>query len=80
MVFKNPGVNFVIEIITFLASVGGLPPLKSLRYFYYWIMILQRPGFEPRTSIPEDWCATNEPPQNLFKWSNYAFSVRKTSE
>ena len=44
-------------------------PPSTLRFLQYFTMILQRiriivvdAGFEPGTSAPEVWCATNEPP------------------
>ena len=54
----------IFFLYIFLASGGGFP--------LYYTMILQRPriivgdsGFEPETSAPEVWGATNEPPENM---------------
>ena len=51
----------------YVASGGGFPPFPEI--LLYYTMILQCPriivveaGFEPGTSAPEVWRATNEPP------------------
>ena len=56
--------KYIFFLYIFLASGGGFP--------LYYTMILQRPriivgdsGFEPETSAPEVWGATNEPPENM---------------
>ena len=48
-------------------------PPSTLRFLHYYTMILQRiriivgdAGFEPGTSAPEIWRATNEPPHLLY--------------
>ena len=53
--------------VFFLASGGGSPLYPEI--LQYYTMILQRiriivvdAGFEPGTSAPEVWRATNEPP------------------
>ena len=51
---------------------GRFPSLPSVLQYYTMILALQRiiiivgdAGFEPKTSAPEVWCATNEPPHLL---------------
>ena len=48
-------------------------PPSTLRFLQYYTIILQRiriiavdAGFEPGTSVPEVWRATNEPPHLHF--------------
>ena len=55
-------------VLIFLPQVS-LSTLSSFLLKYRYTMILQRiriivghVGFEPGTSAPEVWCATNEPP------------------
>ena len=68
----------MVFYIYFLASGGGSPLYPEI--LQYFTMILQRPriivgdaGFKPRTSAPEVWRATNEPPhpQLLFVGPRY---------
>ena len=58
---------FFFFLYIFLASGGGSPLYPEI--LQYYTMILQRiriivvdAGFEPETSAPEVWRATNEPP------------------
>ena len=64
---------------------GRVPPLPW-DFLHYFTMILQRiriivvdAGFEPRTSAPEVWCATNEPLHLLLLSSCYSLSLPSKS-
>ena len=60
--------EIIFFINLFFASWVGFPLFPEILYFI--TIILQRiriivgdAGFEPKTSAPEVWCATNEPPK-----------------
>ena len=60
-------IECLCSVYFFVASGGGFPPYPEI--LLYYTMILQCPriivvdaGFEPGTSAPEVWRATNEPP------------------
>ena len=62
--------EIIFFINLFFASWVGFPLYPEILYFI--TIILQRiriivgdAGFEPKTSAPEVWCATNEPPHLL---------------
>ena len=77
MAVAGAGAEIIFFVVYFLASGGGSPLYPEI--LQYYTMILQRiriivvdAGFEPGTSAPEVWRATNEPPH--LRSQNYGQS------
>ena len=71
MLFNKEVLLSIFFVYIFLASGGGSPLYPEI--LQYYTMILQRiwiivvdAGFEPGTSAPAVWRATNEPPYLLI--------------